>query len=775
VGKSFSLLLEPLRHVHVKGFDAVIFRRTSPEITNAGGLWDESYKIYPALNAHSNASDLKWFFPPYDNSVHFAHMEHEKDRFSWLGAQVALIEFDELTSFTEEQFFYMLSRNRTTCGVRPYIRASTNPDADSWVAQLIAWWINQETGFPIPERAGVLRWFLRLESEFVWADTAEELHRKYPDIPPKSLTFVPGLVYDNVILMKSDPGYIANLYALPLVERARLLEGNWKIRPSAGLVFSRDNFQVVLSPPQVPVLARIRYWDKAGTEGGGAYTAGVRMARTLDGQYVVEDVVRGQWSSLERNKIMLQTALFDGINCQIWVEQEPGPIWEEEPIQMADGTRKLLKEVVVGDWVIGGDGNATAVSGAHDRGLLETVAIQTDSGRTVHAALDHPFFTPKGWILARDLAVGDVLALRAGVKIEPASKPTLEECRLAGYFVGDGCCTNTKNGSCNANVVSSDPTLGEDIIRCGESIGASVHVSGSRGWTYYMSKSARSWLRERGLAGKGTDNKNIPEWVLSADDERVANFIGAFFACDGGAYATSHHKDIVFHNTNRRLLEEIQSVLLRFGVYSMLRVRKYQPHVQRGRRAMYRLTMRSRDDSMAKFSERVPVFGVKGKPVATFKRIAFDQPLLPDRIVGIISSGLKPCRCLTVSGDVSSFLVRDLVVHNSGGKESAEASVRNLAGFTVRIERVTGDKETRAAPFSAQVEAHNVYVVQAAWTKAFIDEHDGFPVGRYKDQVDAASGAFNKLAGALIIPEFDEALEMHGDIPADELGGSFLE
>jgi predicted phage terminase large subunit-like protein len=83
----------------------------------------------------------------------------------------------------------------------------------------------------------------------------------------------------------------------------------------------------------------------------------------------------------------------------------------------------------------------------------------------------------------------------------------------------------------------------------------------------------------------------------------------------------------------------------------------------------------------------------------------------------------------------------------SGGKESAEASVRNLAGYTVRTERVKGDKELRAEPFAAQCEAMNVWIVEGEWNKAYLDELTAFPFGKYKDQVDASSGAFNKLAG----------------------------
>lgn len=84
----------------------------------------------------------------------------------------------------------------------------------------------------------------------------------------------------------------------------------------------------------------------------------------------------------------------------------------------------------------------------------------------------------------------------------------------------------------------------------------------------------------------------------------------------------------------------------------------------------------------------------------------------------------------------------------SGGKESAEYSVRELAGWVVHIERVTGKKEDRADPYAAQVEGGNILLPSGRpWVKDFVSEHELFPNGRYKDQVDAAGGAFNKLTG----------------------------
>lgn len=84
----------------------------------------------------------------------------------------------------------------------------------------------------------------------------------------------------------------------------------------------------------------------------------------------------------------------------------------------------------------------------------------------------------------------------------------------------------------------------------------------------------------------------------------------------------------------------------------------------------------------------------------------------------------------------------------SGGVESAEASIRNLAGFPVYAERVTGDKAVRAMPFAAQCEARNVKLVQGSWNAAYLDELCSFPFGSHDDQVDASSGAFAKLASA---------------------------
>lgn len=84
----------------------------------------------------------------------------------------------------------------------------------------------------------------------------------------------------------------------------------------------------------------------------------------------------------------------------------------------------------------------------------------------------------------------------------------------------------------------------------------------------------------------------------------------------------------------------------------------------------------------------------------------------------------------------------------SGGKESAEQTVKRLAGYRVRVDKVTGDKVLRADPFSVQVNGGNVYMLLGEWTMSAIDELTYFPNSRYKDQTDAMSGAFAILSHA---------------------------
>jgi predicted phage terminase large subunit-like protein len=327
-GKSYGLLLEPLRHIANKKFGAVIFRRQMTDVLKEGGLWDVSGELYGSLGAKSNQQQHNYTFGS-GARIGFGHLEHEKTKYDWQGGQIALLLFDELTHFTKTQFFYMLSRNRSTSGVKPYVRATTNPDADSWVAEFISWWIDPDTGLPIPERDGVLRYFVRRGETFIWGDTAQELVDSHPDVKlneVKSVTFIASNIHDNKILLEKDPGYLGNLKAQNLVDRERLLGGNWKIRPSAGLYFKRSYFEVIEAAPAG--LLAVRSWDLAATEKKEGtdpdWTVGLKLSRDSKGTFYVEHVERLQGSPRAVETAICNIAASDGKTVRIRLPQDPG-------------------------------------------------------------------------------------------------------------------------------------------------------------------------------------------------------------------------------------------------------------------------------------------------------------------------------------------------------------------------------------------------------------------------------------------------------------------
>lgn len=333
-GKTYALLLEGLRHRNVKNFGAVIFRHSYNQVAAEGGLWDASQKVYSQVEGavSGKAPRLHWTFNG-KAKLNFAYLSSDDDLSAWQGTEIAYIGFDELTHFTRRQFFYMLSRNRTTCGVKPYIRATCNPDADSWVAKFIEWWIDQDTGYANKDRSGKVRYMTVLNDEVKWGNTREELAKEYGITPEecKSVTFIASSLQDNKVLMESDPGYMANLKALSEIDMERLLYGNWKIKAAAGKFFKRTQVQMCSVIPE-DIEYWCRAWDLAATsedENGDAdYTAGVLMGRRKNGEFVVLDVINVQIKAGEVEKLIIKTAIEDrnkyGYLYRIHIPQDPG-------------------------------------------------------------------------------------------------------------------------------------------------------------------------------------------------------------------------------------------------------------------------------------------------------------------------------------------------------------------------------------------------------------------------------------------------------------------
>jgi predicted phage terminase large subunit-like protein len=366
-GKTWGLLLQPLHYLHIKGFEGVIFRRTTKQIFNPGGLWDTSQELYGLFdNADPRISNNQWRF--FDNKkiiskITFAHLEHEKNKLDWQGSEIPYIGFDELTHFSKSQFLYMLSRNRSMSGIPGKIRGTCNPDPDSFVRELIDWWI-AEDGYVIEERCGKTRWLIADKGEFYQYDTeqelldddngrwatrikteAEKIHnaklKKNPKITfeevyedakkrfIKTITFIKASVEDNQKLLEINPEYLANLNSLDYIEYMRLRKGNWNVRAQAGMYFKKEMFEPIIPLPPEKVKKRYRYWDRAATVKSKKnpdpdWTVGLKMSVDFDNVFYVEDVIRFRGDPGTVEKKIKQTAKQDGIRTFIKIEQEPG-------------------------------------------------------------------------------------------------------------------------------------------------------------------------------------------------------------------------------------------------------------------------------------------------------------------------------------------------------------------------------------------------------------------------------------------------------------------
>lgn len=115
--------------------------------------------------------------------------------------------------------------------------------------------------------------------------------------------------------------------------------------PPGGGMFKVDHFQMTNQIFQPNEYVRsVRYWDKAGSAGKGAYTVGVKISKMRNGYFLIDDVKRGQWGTNVRENIIKQTAEADGKNCWVVVEQEPGSGGKESAENTIRGLVGFLAE-----------------------------------------------------------------------------------------------------------------------------------------------------------------------------------------------------------------------------------------------------------------------------------------------------------------------------------------------------------------------------------------------------------------------------------------------
>ena len=220
-GKSYAMLIDPLRFAHRSAHRAIILRRSMPELRE---LIDKSRELYPKAFPGAKYKEVEkmWTFPS-GAKMEFGFLERDADVYRYQGQAYSFIGFDEITHLpTEFAWNYLGSRLRTTDPeIEVYMRCTANPGGSG------AHWVKKRYIDPAPPN-----------DSFRGADG---LTRK----------FIPARLQDNPYLAK-DGRYEQMLASLPPTQRQQLLEGNWDV--AEGAAFTEFNpFDHVITPFEIPI------------------------------------------------------------------------------------------------------------------------------------------------------------------------------------------------------------------------------------------------------------------------------------------------------------------------------------------------------------------------------------------------------------------------------------------------------------------------------------------------------------------------------------------
>ena len=224
-GKSYAMLIDPLRFAHRPAHRALIIRRSMPELRE---IIDKSRELYPKAFPGAKYKEVEklWNFPS-GAKVEFGFLERDADVYRYQGQAYSWIGFDEITHLpTEFAWNYLASRLRTTDPeIETYMRCTANPGGAG------AGWVKKRYIDPAPPN-----------ESFRGSDG---LSRK----------FIPARLEDNPYLAE-DGRYEQMLKALPPTQRKQILEGNWDV--AEGAAFTEfDPFVHVVTPFDIPI-----HWER---------------------------------------------------------------------------------------------------------------------------------------------------------------------------------------------------------------------------------------------------------------------------------------------------------------------------------------------------------------------------------------------------------------------------------------------------------------------------------------------------------------------------------
>ncbi|MDD5182471.1 MAG: LAGLIDADG family homing endonuclease [Candidatus Nanoarchaeia archaeon] len=240
----------------------------------------------------------------------------------------------------------------------------------------------------------------------------------------------------------------------------------------------------------------------------------------------------------------------------------------------------------------------------------ELLEIKLRTGRTIKLTPEHPLLTVKGWENACNLNVGSRVATPRELNIFGTEFLEDSKVKILAYLIAEGHMSNNFVLFCNSDdkiVTDFKNSINEFdrnlLIKKHGHLNLRIVECKRHGHGIDSKSSIRKWLGEIGIYGKLSTEKFIPDSVFKLPKNKVALFLNRLFSCDGTIYPREETWDVSYSSSSKKLIMQVQHLLLRFGVVSVLKT-KVTP-----RNLNYELIIRGAQ--IIRFLNEIGFFGVK--------------------------------------------------------------------------------------------------------------------------------------------------------------------
>jgi deoxycytidine triphosphate deaminase len=220
---------------------------------------------------------------------------------------------------------------------------------------------------------------------------------------------------------------------------------------------------------------------------------------------------------------------------------------------------------------------AAKVSAFVPQGKKEVFELRTRAGMRIRATANHPFLKLKGWVPLSDLRPGDRIAAARDIPLFGKTAIPDWEASLLGLMISEGQCDTPGN---SPTYTTADPAMVDLLKRCMADSGMGVVTFKGRYGYRLVNRAGRGGIPERNRAHSwlkkyqlnvGAGEKFVPQCVFTAPESSVRLFLQSLFAGDGSVYSSKAGVFLEYYSKSRRLIEDVHHLLLRFGVFSLIR------------------------------------------------------------------------------------------------------------------------------------------------------------------------------------------------------------